>query len=164
MQSTGQGRVMSDFFLFFLHREGRIYKDILFSVQDCWSTILRRIIVFLFLSFFSLFFREVREEIFDSFHSEGSFHHDGGGKQGNHGCPGNWYLRLSVDGRKCFIKVTVLKCSELGSLGEINILRFLGDGRYFMNVFFFFFFLLSLVLHTSFDLTPFIQVPEASAR
>lgn len=69
-----------------------------------------------------------------------------------------------MDGRKCFIKVTVLKCSEVGSLGEINILRFLGDGRYFMNVFFFFFFLLSLVLHTSFDLTPFIQVPEASAR
>ena len=117
---------------------------------------------FFFSFLFSLFFREVREEIFDSFHSEGSFHHGRGGKQGNHGCPGNWYLRLSVDGRKCFIKVTVLKCSELGSLGEINILRFLGDGRYFMNVFLFF--LLSLVLHTSFDLTPFIQVPEASAR
>lgn len=81
-------------------------------------------------------------------------------KQGNHGCPGNWYLRPSVDGgRKCFIKVTVLKYSERGSLGEINILRFLGDARYFMYVLFFF-----LVLHTSFDLTPFIQVPEASAR
>lgn len=59
-------------------------------------------------------------------------------KQGNHGCPGNWYLRPSVDGgRKCFIKVTVLKYSERGSLGEINILRFLGDARYFMYVFFF---------------------------
>lgn len=64
-------------------------------------------------------------------------------KQGNHGCPGNWYLRPSVDGgRKCFIKVTVLKYSERGSLGEINILRFLGDARYFMYVLFFF-----LVLH-----------------
>lgn len=59
-------------------------------------------------------------------------------KQGNHGCPGNWYLRPSVDGgRKCFIKVTVLKYSESGSLGEINILRFLGDAKYFMYVFFF---------------------------
>lgn len=113
-------------------------------------------------SFLFFSFREVRDEIFDLFH-EGSFQHSRGGKQRNHGCRGNWYLRPSVDGRKCFIKVTVLKCSERGSLGEINILRFLGDARYFMNVFFFFF-LLGLVLHTSFDLTPFIQALEASAR
>lgn len=63
----------SDFsFSFMAHREGTIYKNILFSVQDCWSTILGRIIVFLFFLFF---FHEVRDEIFDSFH-EGSFHHD----------------------------------------------------------------------------------------
>lgn len=59
-------------FFFFLYGEGTIHKDILFSVQDCWSTILGRIIVFLFFLFF---FHEVRDEIFDSFH-EGSFHHD----------------------------------------------------------------------------------------
>lgn len=66
-------------------------------------------------------------------------------KQGNHGCPGNWYLRPSVDGRKCFIKVTVLKYSERGSLGEINILRFLGDAKYFMYVLFFFYFIRLLI-------------------
>lgn len=62
----------AEWFFFFLYGEGIIHKDILFSVQDCWSTILGRIIVFLFFLFF---FHEVRDEIFDSFH-EGSFHHD----------------------------------------------------------------------------------------